>query len=514
MQNELLARQKKLVDALLVQLAADGVPTQLYETHISWVLVKDPDAWKIKKALRLDFLDFSTLALRRRFCEDEVRLNARLAPGLYLGVVAVTGTMDDPRLGGEGEAIEAAVHMRAFPQQALWSERIALGLLTPREIDDFAALLAGFHSRAQRSAPGTPWGSARAVADAGVRNMDELAPLAGRTPWSANLAGLRAWLAAQAHRLGACFDQRKRDGAVRQCHGDLHCENIVTFDGRVMAFDCIEFDESLRWLDVMHDLAFALMDLSCRGQPGLAARLLNGYLEHGGDYAGLAVLRYYMADCALVRAKIALLRAQGGAAAPATVQLRRAGGYIATAWHNARPAEPALIVMHGLSGSGKSTVARRLVELFGAVQVRSDVERRRTPGIEPGRYDQHTSDLVYERLRALAGKIIAAGFPVVLDAAHLKRSERGACARLAQALGIPWAIVEARAGMQLMRERIGLRRAQGADASEADVAVLDMQHARVERLAPDELERAVVVDTGRPVDEPALRAALEGLLYC
>lgn len=507
-----LARQRQLVEALLGQLGADGTPVELHETHISWVLVKEPDAWKIKKALRLDFLDFSTLELRRHYCEEELRLNAPLAPGLYLGTVAVAGTPADPRIGGGGPAVEVAVHMRAFPQQALWSERIARGTLAPSEIDDFAALLARFHSRAQRSPPGSERGTARAVAEAGARNMDELAPLAGPGPLSADLDALRAWLAAEARRLATCFDKRKRDGAVRQCHGDLHCENILTLDGKAMAFDCIEFDESLRWLDVMHDLAFAVMDLRCRGQGGLAARLLNRYLEHGGDYEGLAVLRYYMTGCALVRAKISMLRARDAASGQARSLRRRATGYIATAWRTARPVMPALIVMHGLSGSGKSTVARRLVELLGAVQLRSDVERRRTPGVDSRTYDQYTSDLVYKRLRALAANVLAAGFAVAIDAANLKRFERRAFERLAKVLGVPWAIVETRAAMQAMRERIELRGEEGTDPSEADLAVLEMQRAHVEHLSPQELERTVVVDTEHALDEGALRIGLAALL--
>lgn len=334
--------------------------------------------------------------------------------------------------------------------------------------------------------------------------MDELVALAGRAALSADLAGLRTWRAAEACRLATCFDERKRIGAVRQCHGDLHCDNLLTFEGRVMAFDCIEFDESLRWLDVMHDLAFALMDLRRRGQAGLAARLLNSYMEHSGDYEGLAVMRYYMTECALVRAKIAVLRLGEDAGRQDIAIEDQMSSYIATAWHTARPPKPALIVMHGLSGSGKSTVARRLVELFGAVQVRSDVERRRTPGVDPAQYDQHTSNAVYKRLRALAGKIIAAGFPALIDAAHLRQPERDACRRLANVLGIPWVIVDVRASLQTMRERIEHRRAEGTDPSEADLAVLELQRTHAEPLTAQELARTVTVDTGKPLADRTL----------
>lgn len=503
-----LTRQSALVAALLRRLRAGGAQVDVHETHISWVLVKGRDAWKIKKALRLAFLDFSTLPLRRHFCEEEVRLNAALAPGLYLGTVAVTDTPAGPCLGGVGEPVEVAVHMRAFPEQALWSHRIALGLLGRDEVDQLAALLAHVHGQAQRAPPDSPWGSAQALAAAGERNMNELIALAGSGPLSADLAGLRAWCADEARRLGACFDERKRIGAVRQCHGDLHCGNILSFDGKVMAFDCIEFDEALRWLDVMHDQAFAVMDLRRRGQAGLAARLLNGYLEHTGDYEGLAVMRYYMSECALVRAKVAMLGQHSAAGAEG---IDHAGSYVGTARQVSRASRPAIIVMHGLSGSGKSTVARKLVELFGAVQVRSDVERRRTPGVEPRRYDRQTSDVLYKRLRTLAGRIIGAGFPAVIDAAHLRLAERGACARLAAALGVSWLIVDVYAGEKTMCERIEKRRAQGADPSEADASVLRLQRELVEPLSFVERGRTVSVDTEQPLDDQALRLALARL---
>jgi hypothetical protein len=343
-----------------------------------------------------------------------------------------------------------------------------------------------------------------AVAAAAERNLDELIALAAvwRNFIAQELAGLKNWQVAGATRLRERFAARKQGGAVRACHGDLHCGNILTLDGAVMAFDCIEFDDALRWIDTMHDLAFTLMDLRQHGETALAARLLNAYLEQRGDHGGLAVLRFYEVDCALVRAKIALLRAQqAGAGSTAASSEDEAVRLVGLAGQLAHPPPPALLVMHGCSGSGKSQLARRMVELFGAVQLRSDVERGRTSGVDPHRYDVTTSDLVYERLRALAGGMLDAGFPVTVDACHLKRSERAACARLAQVCGVPWLIVDVRASAQVMRERIARRRAAGADPSEADESVLAMQRAADEPLDADELAHTVAVDTEAAFDE-------------
>lgn len=498
-----LEQQAALVGALAAQLRAAGVAVALYETHVSWVLVAGADAYKIKKALRLEFLDYATLPLRRHYCEQEVALNAALAPGLYLGVAEIGGTPSAPRLGA-APAIEVAVHMRAFPQSALWSERVAHGQLGVAEIDQFAALLARFHAGAARAPSGSPWGEPAAIARAGERNVDELLPLAGG---SAQVDQLGRWRRDQAARLAGCFEQRRRGGAIRACHGDLHCANILTLDDRVMAFDCIEFDAALRWIDVLHDLAFTLMDLHQRGQGRLAARLLNGYLSEGGDYAGLAVLRYYVVECALVRAKVALLRARQSE--PGDGEAAR---LLDTALAAASTRRGAVIVMHGCSGSGKSSIARELVEELGAVQLRSDVERGRTAGVDPHCYDRASSDAVYARLRVLAGAVVDAGYPVVVDACHLARAERDACARLADEHGVPWVIVDVQASPATMRARIAQRRAAGHDPSEADEGVLAQQLGSAEPLDASEIARTVVVDTESAGAVERLRANVERLL--
>lgn len=517
-----LEEQQTLVAALRAALGQGAAPAELFETHISWVIVAGPAAYKIKKAVRFDFLDFSTLAARRHFCQEELRLNRRLAPQLYLGVAAVTGSAARPQLEGAGAPIEYAVRMRAFAQDALWSRRIERHLLAAPEIDELAGQLATFHLQAARAPPQSRWGAPDALRQAAEDNIALLESLLADAPARAHVAQLRAWQQACLRTLRPVFERRKADGHVREGHGDLHCGNILTLDGKVAAFDCIEFDAALRWIDVMHDIAFVRMDLRRQGLGALAARLLNAYLELTGDYEGVAVLHYYEAQCALVRTKIALLRARQADATGALACRRQADALLAAAHDAANPPRPAIVVLHGLTGSGKSTVARELVELLGAVQLRSDVERKRMHGIGSAAgpagaqvatlYSRQATEAVYLRLRVLAASLAEAGMTVVVDACSLKRQERAAFEAVAAAQEVPLVFVDVHAREATMRERIIKRRRHGADPSDADEAVLDLQLRVDEPLSPRELERAITLDSEIPFDREGVRAALARLL--
>ena len=519
-----LTEQETLVFALQQALRSGGDPVHLFETHISWVLVAGAHAYKIKKAVHFDYLDFSSLAARRHFCMEEVRLNRRLARALYLGVVPVTGTPAQPYLGGAGAPIDYAVKMLSFPQAALWSARVERQALAPAEADELALRLARFHLAAPRSAFDTPWGAPELLGQVRIENMAALGPLAGERR-QAGLARLRARQESVLHELDSEFRARKAAGFVRECHGDLHCGNILTLDHQVLAFDCVEFSDRLRWIDVMHDLAFACMDLRRRGASGRAARLLNEYLARTGDYAGLAVLRYYEAECALVRAKIELTRARqnGLEAEDEGAHDPDIAALLAEAARAAFPEQPWLVVMHGFSGSGKSTIARQLVEELGAVQVRSDVERKRMCGIDPfeaGRtvlapvlYDQRTTEAVYERLGTLAAALVRAGTPVVIDACCLQQREREAFASLAASLGVPALLVSVTASPAALQARIRARRERGTDPSDADAAVLARQMSGHQPLSEAELAHALVLDGETPADGRQLAADVARRLH-
>lgn len=496
---------------------------RVLETHISWVLLTGEYAYKIKKPVALGFLDFSSLELRRRYCEEELRLNRRLASELYLDVVEIRGTPAAPRIGGDGPLLEYAVRMREFPQAALASRALAGGAFGPAEVDALAALVAHFHEEAPRAREKERFGSPDAVQADALQNFEQMLPLVKSTPDDRALRELRRWTEREFAARGGALAARRQQGFVRECHGDLHLRNIVLLDGRPVPFDCIEFNEGLRWIDVMSEVAFLAMDLEDRGRRDLAWRFLGRYLEATGDYAGLAVLPFYLVYRALVRAKVHLLRSrQSGLRRPERARLARAfEDYLRLAARLAVPRHPALLLAHGLSGSGKTTFTQTLIEALGAIRVRSDLERKRAHGIAPlassgsgvgkGLYSAVVNTATYRRLGELAQEALRAGFPVVVDGAFLKRDERDAFRAIAERLEAPFVILDFHAPLEMLRERIALRLARADDASEADLAVLDHQIGAREPLTPAEQAAAFAVDATKPASDETWVPLIERL---
>lgn len=516
-----LAGQRRMVEQLQSVLAAGGPVETVHwhETHISHVLVDAHHAYKIKKALATSFLDQSTLARRQEACEDELRLNRRWAPTLYEAVVPVTGAVEDPRVDGVGPVLDFAVRMQAFRPQALWDGLAAAGELGPADVDALAANLARWHRDAPVAHPpcasGTPLAVRRPV-------LDVLADLQRRN-WApgvhASVAALVAWEARQFRRLERRLWRRLEDGFVREVHGDLHLANVARIDGDALAFDGIEFSPALRWIDVMSDIAFLAMDLHAHGLTHLAARFVDRVLSASGDYDGMAVLRYYAVYRALVRAQVAWLRAMQSDAPDAHAAARR---YVRAAEDWTLGGRATLIVTHGLSGSGKTTWTDGLLEAAGALRVRSDVERKRLAGLVStarvgaatgaGLYDASFSDATYARLLQAAAAAIDDGWPVILDAAFLRREQRDLARQWAAARGVPFTILAFDAPAARLEERLRRRSAAGSDASDADVAVLRWQQQHVDPVADDEADAVfrirTDVDGARP-DLYAIRAWID-----
>lgn len=489
--QELESRQR-LIAALLDPRRYPEAARQvrLIETHISWVLLAGRHAYKIKKPLDLGFLDFSTLELRRHYCEEEFRLNRRLAPQLYLGVVPIGGSPGQPEIGRR-PAIEYAVKMRRFPASCLMDRQLVRGHITPQHIDKLAAALAAFHAGLPAAAADTPFGSLAEIRAAAMQNFEQL-------PETGSVAELKAATGAELAACAAIFEQRRMAGFVRECHGDLHLGNIALIGDEPVPFDGIEFSPALRWIDVMDELAFPVMDLLHRNCPGLAWRLLNAYMEITGDYGGMAVLCFYLAYRATVRAKVDAIRAaQPGLKKRAQDELLHASqSYLDLARNCLAKPRPALIITHGLPGSGKTSIAQTALEHYGAIRIRSDVERKRLYGLgalEGSRscfgeslYSAEATQRTYARLHDLARALLGYGFPVIVDAAFLRHGERAHFRDLARQMNVPFAIAAMPADLPLLRGRIERRTAQGNDASEADLAVLEKLVAVVEPVSPQE----------------------------
>ena len=499
---------------------------ELLQTHISCVLLAGDYAYKIKKPVNLGFLDFSTLAARRHYCEEELRLNRRTAPGLYLDVLAIGGSESAPVIGGGGAPIEYALRMHRFEQDDLLDRMARRGALVPAHIDALARGLAAFHAGIERAGAGQEFGSPQRILAPALQNFEQMLPLVSVKADIAQLARLRDWTAREHAALEPVFAARKRDGWVRECHGDLHLGNIALLEGVPTPFDGIEFNPDFRWIDVMNEVAFLLMDLLDHRLPRLAFRFLNAYLESTGDYAGLRVLRFYLVYRALVRAKVSCLRAhQAGMAAREKSEIEHEyRRHLHLAERLAARAHAALLIMHGLSGSGKTTIAQGLLEALGAVRLRSDVERKRLlglaaearsgSGLDAGLYAPGASERTYAHLAALARALLAARYAVIVDAAFLKRAERERFAGLAREAGASFLIAACAAPAATLRARVSARERAARDASEAGLAVLELQFATAEPLAADEAAHTMYIDAEHAVAAPeaaalALRLGLE-----
>jgi aminoglycoside phosphotransferase family enzyme/predicted kinase len=485
---------------------------QSIETHISSVILAGDFAYKVKKPLDLGFLDFSTLERRRFCCEEELRLNARLAPSVYLDVLAVTGTAKKPVMGGEGEPIEYAVKMRRFDPEALLSKR--LDRLTPELIDAIADRAAAFHGKIPSVDASEPYGTPEAVLFPMQQNFDQIRALVDDPGELARLAELETWTRTQYQRLERLLAERRAGGFIRECHGDMHLGNMALEQGEVIIFDGIEFNPSLRWIDTVSEVAFLVMDLDEKGRPELGRRFLDRYLARTGDYAGLRLLRFYQVYRAMVRAKVAAIRlGQPGLSEVEKAEtLSGYAGYADLAQRYTRPDVPALVITHGVSGSGKSRAAAALVEGLGAVRVRSDVERKRLAGLAAeqasgselagGIYTPELTLRTYDRLRQLCALILEAGLVAVADAAFLKRDQRLPFGGLAAEHRVPFVILTPEGEPELFRRRVKDRAAVGADPSEATLEVLEAQLRTMEPLAGEELEArfSVPAQGALPVD--------------
>jgi aminoglycoside phosphotransferase family enzyme/predicted kinase len=501
-----------------------GHSVDLIETHISWILLAGEYVYKIKKPLNLGFLDFSGLEKREYYCHEEIRLNKVLAPNIYLDVVKITGTASAPVIGGSGSAIEYAVRMRRLPQSALLARCLAKGQVPIEKMAALAEMIARFHtSLSDRSTDkARDFGSPQVLITPVRENFRLLNSISHDQPELVDR--LTEWTQRQYGALLPVFYQRLADGMIRECHGDLHVGNVFYDETGFILFDRVEFSESLRWIDTMSDIAFMVMDLCDKGLAAHGNRLLNCYLEYTGDYAGLRVFDFYFVYRALVRAKIHLLEStrMGASRASKHQSLNRFRHYLQLAWSRTCKRKLFLGITHGVSGTGKSTVARNLADDLGAIQVRSDVERKRLYGLgllDRSRcrgidiYTSDASNKTYARLAGLVREVIAAGFTVIVDAVFIERSRREHFCNLGDRLDVGFVLFDCVADENTILRRLELRGQAGTDPSEAELAQYLSQLRHQEPLTESELSRSIQVDTTRRIDLVAIRRRLEKLAW-
>jgi len=475
--------------------------TELIHTHISTIILSGELVYKLKKPVDFGFLDYSTLDKRHKNCLEEVRINEGFAPKLYLGVVAITGSIENPRIGGEGRVLDYAVKMRRFAQSDQLDNIVEQGGLEIESMDKIAKVIARFHEESVHVDASSDYGKPQRVLSPMLENFDLLQRVASEYALDTELSSVIEWTHKQFEKLKPLLQRRKKEGFVRECHGDMHLHNMALHEGELILFDAIEFNTYLNHIDVISDLAFLLMDLEYRGLVCHSRRLLNHYLELTGDYEAVSLLDFYKTYRAMVRAKVAALRvAQEMEADERRAVMDEVTGYIDLALNYIERKEGFFAIMHGFSGSGKSTFALMIVEQYGALRIRSDVERMRMfeksgeDGLKEGIYTPDATKATYERLFELAISVYEGGYPVIVDATFLKQWQRRLFFKLSSEIEVPFLIFDLQCDTKIMRSRIIERSAAGIDISEADLNVLEKQMQRAEPLSNKEMEICFVVD--------------------
>lgn len=494
----------------------------LIETHISWVILTGDFVYKIKKPVDFEFLNYTTLEKRKFYCEEEIRLNQMLAPELYLGVVPITGTNENPMIEGEGPILDYALKMREFSQDALFSKLLNENKLTPELIDETAKMIAQFHEKIPAASADSVFGTPEHVHAPVIQNFDQIRPMLNDAQDLQQLQQLQEWSDEQFKRYKAIFAQRKANGFIRECHGDIHLGNIILLNNQPKLFDAIEFNDDFRWTDTIADIAFLAMDLCDHQQHAYAQRLLNTYFNTTGDYEGLLILPYYAAYRAIVRAKVSLFRIFSGVTAEEEMAIRKKyRNLMALAQNYTQQTQPTLFLLHGMSGSGKSTLARYLSEKINAFTISSDIERKRlfgldsaaktNSGIEQGIYHPDATQQTYQHLTKNAEFILKAGYHAIVDAAFLKLAQRQLFEKLAKELKTPFIILHCHTSRKNLELAITERNLKANEASEADFAVLDLQEKIAEPLTETEKSHAITIDTAH-ISEKELLSAVKKII--
>jgi hypothetical protein len=489
-------------------------PIALIQTHVSFVFITGDWVYKLKKPVNFGFLDYSTLERRKGFCDQEIALNQRSAAELYVGVVPIIQTGDRYQLAEMGEAtqteaensvVEYAVKMHQFPQENLMSARFDRGEITEADIIELARVVAEFHRTAPTSDYINSFGEIPQIKVSFDENFQQTTGYIGGPQTQAQFDLTQSWTETFFAENGALFQSRVAGGFIRNGHGDLHLGNICWLNDRPLLFDCIEFNEPFRFVDTIYDVAFLAMDLEARGRIDLANAFVNEYAERSGDWAGLALLPLYLSRQSYVRAKVTsfLLNDPAIPEADRAAAHDRAAAYYRQAASYAQPRSGQVILMCGLSGSGKSTVARQLARQTNGIQIRSDAVRKHLGAVpldQKGPQSLYSAEMTaktYDHLLQLGLDLASRGETVILDAKYDRQALRQTVIAATQERELDLEIVHCQAPIEVLRDRLNQRTGDIADAT-ADL--LAAQVAAFEAFSNEERLWVREVDTARGGD--------------
>ena len=504
--------QTGVIECLGASTTHDGASVERIETHISIVFLAGSRAWKLKRAVRFDYIDASTPDRRKMLCEKEVQLNRRTAASLYVGVVAVTREADGSlALGGSGTPVDWVVEMTRFDQDALFDRLAQRGHLDVAMMARLAAAVATFHRGAEPRRDHGGTAGMRWVVDGNATGFSEFgSSLFDPTTVASVISDTRGAL----DRYGSLLDRRREAGFVRQCHGDLHLRNIVLHNGTPTLFDGVEFNDEIGCVDVLYDLAFLLMDLWHRQLSAHANAVWNRYLTEAEDLGGIDLMPLFLSCRAAIRAKTNATALSVQTDSSRVRELRTsAREYLAMAQRLLHPPPSCLVAIGGLSGSGKSTIARALAPFLGAVPgaivLRSDETRKQIRGVPmltrlgPEAYTTEITNQVYEKLTDRAAVTVRGGFAAIVDATFLRVTDRQAIEALARAATVPFIGLWLEGAVKTLLERLRLRQ---HDASDADETVLRTQSTQdVGAISWHRLDTSASIDAVREIALSLLR---------
>ncbi len=481
-------------------------PIELIQTHISFILLTGDYTYKIKKNVNFEFLDFSTLAQRQHFCQEELRLNQPLAPEFYLEVLPISQLGDSFQLGEETNIVEYTLKMRQFPQDNLLITLFEQGKLTLEHLTQLGKKVALFHLNAPRNDDICQFGEIPKIRQAIEENYNQTEQYIGRVQTQQQYKQTKQFTDNFLKEHESLFKSRIEQNWIRECHGDLHLKNMFFWKDEILLFDRIEFNEEFRFVDVMYDVAFTVMDLDAGRRSDLSNHFLNIYIEQTGDWEGLQILSFYLCRQAYVRAKVnSMMLDEPEISRDKKQEIQKeAALYYQLAWQYTQPKSGRIIMMSGLSGSGKSTVARQLARGLNAIQIRSDAVRKhlgKIPLNERGSEDLYTAEMTqktYNRLLELGIILAKQGFTVILDAKYDRQQFRGDVIKQCESDQLPFNLLECTAPIEILRSRLQQRK---GDITDATVDLLESQQQALEPFTEAEKVYVTSIDTTQDIAE-------------